>query len=198
MTFLRKNIMEKSKKGPNLYGEKENDKIALTHDPYAVAWKMKSKGKLIGKIVGHLPKELSRAACFFLERGGKISGNNFEEKYRPSQIPKEGQKMNSRSKIKKEKFLKGFRILLKIIIKIMKTLVITRSMIRECWICSVETLEELQNRKIWTRKRRLPSWWWRRRRSLFRLSVSDITWKDYKEKDQCFTFLIFAPLLENL
>ena len=189
--------MEKSEKGPNLYGEKENDKIALTHDPYAVAWKMKSKGKLIDKIVGHLPKELSRAAWFFLEGGGKISGNNFEEKYRPSQIPKEGQKMNSRSKIKKEKFLKGFRIFLKIIIKIMKTLVITRSTIRECWICSVKALEELQNRKIWTRKRRLPGWWWRRRRYLFRLSVRDITWKDYKEKHQCLTFFTFSPLLEN-
>ena len=31
---------------------------------------MKSKGKLIEKTVGHLPKELSRAAWFFLERGG--------------------------------------------------------------------------------------------------------------------------------
>ena len=45
------------------------------HDPYAVAWKMKSKGKLIDKTVGYLPKELSRAAWFFLEQGGKTSGN---------------------------------------------------------------------------------------------------------------------------
>ena len=51
------------------------------HDPYAVAWKMQCKGKLINKTVGHLPKELSGAASFFLERGGKISENVFEEKH---------------------------------------------------------------------------------------------------------------------
>ena len=60
------------------------------HDPYVVAWKLKSPGKLIAETVGHVPKELSRAAWFFLERGGKISGNVFEEKYQPSPIPKGG------------------------------------------------------------------------------------------------------------
>ena len=30
------------------------------HDPYAVAWKMKSNGKLIDETVGRFPKELSR------------------------------------------------------------------------------------------------------------------------------------------
>ena len=90
MAFLRKNIMQKSKKGQSLYGEKENDKIVLMHDPYAVAWKMKSKGKLIDETVGHFPKELSQAAWFFLQRGGKISGNVSEEKYGPSPIPKGG------------------------------------------------------------------------------------------------------------
>ena len=39
--------------------------------------------------VGHIPK-LSRAACFFLKRGGKITGVVCEEKYRPSPIPKGG------------------------------------------------------------------------------------------------------------
>ena len=52
------------KKGQSLYGEKENDKIALMHDPYAVAWKMKSKGKLIDETVRHLQIELPRAALF--------------------------------------------------------------------------------------------------------------------------------------
>ena len=78
------------KKGQSLYGEKENDKVALMHDPYAVAWKMKSKGKIVDETVGHFPKELLQAAWFFLERGGKISGNVFEEKYRPLPIPKGG------------------------------------------------------------------------------------------------------------
>ena len=82
--------MEKSKKGQRLYAEKENDKIALMHDPYAVAWKMISQGKLIPETVGHVPLELSRATWFFLMRGGKISRSVFEENYRPSPIPKGG------------------------------------------------------------------------------------------------------------
>ena len=32
----------------------------------------------------------------------------------------------------------------------------------------------------------------------FRLSVTDIIWKDYKEKDHYFIFFIFSLLLENL
>ena len=55
------------------------------HNPHAFAWKMISKGKLIPETVGHVPKEL-----LFLMAGGKISGSNFEEKYRPSPIPKGG------------------------------------------------------------------------------------------------------------
>ena len=51
---------------------------------------MKSKAKLIDQTVGHLPKELSQAVCFFLERGRKISENVFEEKYRPLPILKGG------------------------------------------------------------------------------------------------------------
>ena len=37
-----------------------------------------------------MPKEISRAAWFFLECRGKINGNVFEEKYRPSPVPKGG------------------------------------------------------------------------------------------------------------
>ena len=88
--FYGKTQWKSPKKGQRLYAEKENDKIALMHDPYAVAWKMISQGKLIPETVGHVPKELSRATSFFLMRGGKISGSFFEEKYRPSPIPKGG------------------------------------------------------------------------------------------------------------
>ena len=62
--FYAKTSWTSPKKGQSLYGEKENDKIALMHDPYAVAWKMKSKGKLIDETVGHLQIELPRAALF--------------------------------------------------------------------------------------------------------------------------------------
>ena len=59
-------------------------------DPYAVTWKRKLKEELVADIVGHIPKEILRAAWFFLERAGKINGKVFEEKYRPSPIPKGG------------------------------------------------------------------------------------------------------------
>ena len=65
---------------------KKQKKVVLIHDPYAVAWKLKSKGKLVADIAGHMPKEISRATWFFLERGGKINGKIFEEKYWPSPI----------------------------------------------------------------------------------------------------------------
>ena len=134
--FHGKTSWKSKKERQRLYGEKENDKIALIHNPYAVAWKTKSKGKLIDETAGHFPKELSRAAWFFLKRGGKISWNVFEEKYQPSPIPK-GRleimlEVEPKIEDKKENFLKGFRILLKIIIKIMRTLVITQSMTRQC------------------------------------------------------------------
>ena len=98
------------------------------HDPYVVTCKMKSKEKLMDETVGHFPKELPQAAWFFTEQGGKISGNAFEEKYRSSPIPNGGLEIMLEVELKiedkKEKFLKGFRILSKIIIKIMRTLVI--------------------------------------------------------------------------
>ena len=63
--YYGKTSWKSPKKGQCLNGDKENDKIALMHDPYAVAWKRKSKGKLVAEVVGHLPKEISRAAWFF-------------------------------------------------------------------------------------------------------------------------------------
>ena len=55
---------------------------------YAAAWKLKSKGKLVADIVDHVPKEISRTAWLFLERWAKVNGKLFQEKYRPSPIPK--------------------------------------------------------------------------------------------------------------
>ena len=62
-----------------------------TNDPYLCCpWKLKSKGKLVRDIVDHVPKEISRAAWFFLERWGKINGKASEEIYKPSPILKGG------------------------------------------------------------------------------------------------------------
>ena len=89
--------------------------------------------KIVPETVGHVPKELSRATWFFLMRGRKISGSVFEEKYRPSAIPKGGLEImlefELKIKIAKERFLKGTRTLLKIIMKILIMLVNTQSMI---------------------------------------------------------------------
>ena len=63
--FYGKTSWKSPKKGQSLYGEKENDKIALTHDPYTVVWKRKSKGKLIDETFGHFPKELSHEQLGF-------------------------------------------------------------------------------------------------------------------------------------
>ena len=43
--------------GQSLFCEQETNKIVLMHDPYAAARKLKSKGKLVADIVGHMPKE---------------------------------------------------------------------------------------------------------------------------------------------
>ena len=73
-----------------LVAEKETDEKALMHDKHAVAWKRKVKSKLVPDIVGHVPRELSRAVWYFLDLGGKAIGNVFERKYYPSPIPRGG------------------------------------------------------------------------------------------------------------
>jgi len=46
--------------------------------------------KIVPVVVEHIPREISRAIWFFIEKGGKVTGNVFEERCRPSQIPKGG------------------------------------------------------------------------------------------------------------
>ena len=58
------------------------------HNLYTLAWKLKSKAKLIAEIVGHMLKEIGRAAWFFSDRKGKISEKIFEEIHTPSPIAK--------------------------------------------------------------------------------------------------------------
>ena len=88
--YYGKNVWKSPKVGEVLSAEKEVSKEALSHDPYSVAWKKKSKVKLVPDTVGHLPREISRATWFFIGLGGKVIGKVFESKYRPSPIPKGG------------------------------------------------------------------------------------------------------------
>ena len=57
-----------------LFAEKEKSNIVRMRDPYAVSWEIKSKGKLVVDIVGQVPRAISRAVAFFLQRGGKLNG----------------------------------------------------------------------------------------------------------------------------
>ena len=57
---------------------------------FAVAWKIEDRGKVVPDTVGHVPREISRAAWFFLDLGGTVSGRVFDSKYYPSPIPRGG------------------------------------------------------------------------------------------------------------
>ena len=58
-------------------------------------------------------KRIVTSGFIFLERGGKISGNVFEEKYQPSSVPKGGLEIMSEVEIKienkKRKILEKFQ-----------------------------------------------------------------------------------------
>eukprot|EP00794_Sanderia_malayensis_P001041 gene1041-368_t len=78
------------KTGQKVFAEKEKDRTALLQDPYAVAWKLKLCDKLTASVVGHVPREISRAISFFLDRGGIVHGIVTNERYQPSPIPRGG------------------------------------------------------------------------------------------------------------
>ena len=56
----------------------------------AIAWTVKRKDKLAPVSVGHIPKEISRFAKFFLNYGGRIEAKVFSSQYKPSPIPSGG------------------------------------------------------------------------------------------------------------
>ena len=53
-----KSIWSNPKKGQCLIGEQETDPVALLVDPYAIAWELQKKDKLVPVVVGHIPWEL--------------------------------------------------------------------------------------------------------------------------------------------
>ena len=85
-----KNTWKRPKKDEIIFAEKESSKTAVEHDPYSIAWKKKNKSKITADVVGHVPKEISRAVFFFISRGGKVIGRVLNEKRDPSPIPKGG------------------------------------------------------------------------------------------------------------
>ena len=88
--YYEKNTWKRPKKDDIVFAKKESSKTALEHDPYSIAWKKKSKSKITADVVGHVPKETSRALFFFMSRGGKVVGRVLDEKCYLSPIRKGG------------------------------------------------------------------------------------------------------------
>ena len=85
--------------GQKLSAEKEKDPFALKTDPYSVAWKLKTKDKLIPVVVGHIPREISRFVSFFMDYGGRMEGVVLSPEFKASQIPRGWFGDNSQGKI---------------------------------------------------------------------------------------------------
>ena len=90
MALLREKHVETVEKERDCIRWKRKQQNSLEHDPYSIAWKKKSKSKITADVVGHVPKEISRAVFFFISRGGKVVGRVLDEKCYPSPIPKGG------------------------------------------------------------------------------------------------------------
>lgn len=76
---------------------REGQKLKIYHeinnicDPYAMALKISTKSTVTQeKIVGHLPREISRFCKYFDDYGGKLCAIIKTEKYRRSPIPQGG------------------------------------------------------------------------------------------------------------
>ena len=56
------------------------------YDRYAIAANKRLRGRLADSIIGHLPREISRATRFFLLRGGMVHLKVTDENYRRSPL----------------------------------------------------------------------------------------------------------------
>ena len=85
-----KSIWSNPKNGECLTGEQETDLVALLEDPYAIAWKLQKKDKLVPLAVGHIPQEILRFVWCFIKYGGKGCAQVHSERPRLSPIPSDG------------------------------------------------------------------------------------------------------------
>ena len=85
-----KSIWSNPKKGECLIGEQETNPVALLEDPYAIAWKLKKKDKLVSVVNGHIPREISWFVWYFIKYGGKVCSQVRSERPRLSLIPSDG------------------------------------------------------------------------------------------------------------
>ena len=81
-----KTVWQSPRTGEKLQLRKEKNKEALDIDPYAVAWMLKRKNKLILDIVSHVPREISRFIWFFFRHGKKMKASVLSIRPLPSPI----------------------------------------------------------------------------------------------------------------
>ena len=79
ITFRDWNVYDKItwprlRKGKSVFAVNSDNEQARMHDPFAVASKRKSKGKLIAEIVGRVPGEILSEVCFFMNHCGSLTG----------------------------------------------------------------------------------------------------------------------------
>ena len=70
--------------------KKEDNEEATKINPYAIAWTLKGKDKVVPVVVGHIPREISRFTKFFLNYGGRTEAKVFSSQYKTSPIPPGG------------------------------------------------------------------------------------------------------------
>ena len=75
MASLSQIVSSKPKTGEKRSVCKEKGKVALEIDLYVVRWKLKRIERIAPVVVGHIPRQILRAICFFPEKGGAVTGN---------------------------------------------------------------------------------------------------------------------------
>ena len=85
-----KSIWSNPEKEECLIGEQETDPVALLEDPYAIAWKLQKKDKLVPVVVAHIAREILRLVWYFIKYGRKVSSQVHSERPRLSPIPSGG------------------------------------------------------------------------------------------------------------
>ena len=103
--------------GHKLSAEKEKDPFALKINPYSVAWKLKTKDKLIPVVVGHIPREISRFVSFLMDYVGRMEGVVLSPEFKASPIPRGGLEIILRTRFtiaeEKSKYLHHLKELIK-------------------------------------------------------------------------------------
>ena len=69
-----KTMWKEPKRGEFVFAVKYLNEEALLYDTFSVAWKRKLTTKVNADVVGHLPREISRAVWFFITHGGSLTG----------------------------------------------------------------------------------------------------------------------------